>query len=314
LVWDGTKRVDDWLVKYCRAKDTPLNRAIGRKVLIAAVRRVKQPGCKFDYVLVLEGAQGVGKSTLIKLLAGEENYSDAEILGLKKQEQQEAVQGIWLYELAELEGMQRSEVTAVKLLLSKTVDSARPAYGRSRVDRPRRCVFIASTNDPTYLRDMTGNRRFWPVEVGTINLDAVLRDRDQLWAEAVILEDGGEPLVIDAALWGDVAAKQQSKTDVDPWTDPINIWLSALIHTGYMTEGQFVQALDSNGDPEWRIASDYILTEIIKIPIQHQHNNHAKRLAAVMRVLGWHKPDKCMRIAKVVKNGFSKPVMQDGGE
>jgi hypothetical protein len=314
LRWDGVKRIDDWLIKYCRAKDTLLNRAIGRKVLIAAVRRVKQPGCKFDYVLVLEGAQGVGKSTLIKLLAGEDNYTDAEILGLKKQEQQEAVQGIWLYELAELEGMSRSEVTAVKLLLSKTVDSARPAYGRSRIDRPRRCIFFATTNDETYLRGMTGNRRFWPVEVGVIDLNGIGRDRDQLWAETVLAEGGGEELVIGSDLWADVAVKQQSKTEVDPWTDTISGWLSSLepgidgkVLVGN-SDGQYVRAFDSNGNREWRVASDFLLTEIIKTPIERQHNNHSKRLAAVMRLLGWHKPDTVLRIGNVIKNGFTLPV------
>lgn len=166
LTWDGTPRLDRWLIDYCKAADTPLNRAFSRKVLIAATRRVRSPGYKFDFILVLEGPQGIGKSTLLKILAGEENFSDNEILGLDKREQQEAVQGVWIYELCELDGLSKSEVTAIKLFASKTVDSARPAYGRSRVDRPRRLIFIATTNEDTYLRDTTGNRRFWPVKVG----------------------------------------------------------------------------------------------------------------------------------------------------
>jgi Virulence-associated protein E len=161
LRWDGVPRLDTWLIKYCGANDTALNRAIGRKVLVAGVRRVRSPGCKFDYITVLESdEQGIGKSTMLRLLAGDENFSDAEIMGQDKRDQQESIQGIWIYEIAELEGMYKSEVTQMKLFASKQVDSARPAYGRSRVDRPRRCIMVATTNERTYLRDTTGNRRY----------------------------------------------------------------------------------------------------------------------------------------------------------
>jgi hypothetical protein len=197
LHWDGVPRVDRWLIDYCGAEDTPLNRAFGRKVLMAAVRRVRKPGCKFDYVLVLEGPQGIGKSTMLRILEGDENFSDGEILGDEKREQQEAVQGVWLYEISELEGMRKADTTHIKLFISKTHDKARPAYGRIRVDRPRRCISIATTNEKNYLRDSTGNRRFWPVKVLRIDLSAIARDRDQLWAEASVLEATGETLVID---------------------------------------------------------------------------------------------------------------------
>jgi hypothetical protein len=233
LRWDGVKRIDGWLVKYCRAKDTPLNRAVGRKMLIAAVRRVKEPGCKFDYIVVLEGDQGIGKSSVLKILAGEDNFSDNEILGLQKREQQEAIQGVWIYEVAELEGLGKSEVTKVKLFASKTYDSARPAYGRTRVDRPRRCIFVATTNENTYLRDTTGNRRFWPVSVGVIDLAAVKRDRDQLWAEAVAMEAGGEPLVIPERVWPDVAIQQEARMELDPWEDQLSEKLGGLMRNDF---------------------------------------------------------------------------------
>jgi virulence-associated protein E len=198
LKWDGVPRIDGWLTRYCGADDTPLNRAFGRKWLVAGVRRVRQPGCKFDTMLVLEGYQGQGKSTLLLILAGgDENFSDAEIIGDDKKEQQEAVQGVWIYEIGELEGMTKHDVTSIKLFLSKTHDRARPAFGRARVDRARRCVFAGTTNDDKYLRDTTGNRRVWPVKVrGLIDLDAVRRDRDQLWAEAATAETAGEPLTL----------------------------------------------------------------------------------------------------------------------
>jgi predicted P-loop ATPase len=147
LRWDGKERVDTWLQDYCQAADTPYDRAVGRKMLLAAVRRVRKPGCKFDFIVVLEGKQGILKSSLLRVLAGEENFSDAEILGTRKQEQQELIQGVWIYEIGELENMYRTDVAKIKHFASKQVDSARPAYGRHRVDRPRRCIFVGTTND-----------------------------------------------------------------------------------------------------------------------------------------------------------------------
>ena len=311
LRWDGVRRIDTWLVKYCRAADTALNRAIGRKMLIAAVRRVKEPGCKFDYIVVLEGDQGIGKSSVLK--AGEDNFSDNEILGLQKREQQEAIQGVWIYEVAELEGLGKSEVTRVKLFASKTFDSARPAYGRTRVDRPRRCIFVATTNDNTYLRDTTGNRRFWPVCVGRIDLAGAKRDRDQLWAEAVEAEAGGEPLVIPEKLWPDVAVQQEARMELDPWEDELSVALERLIGLGqqkgsYCLEGRFVLAADRDGSPEWRAATDYLLTDVLSVPKERQNNNHTKRLAGILRRLGWVRSEETIRFGKAVKRGFTKPL------
>src|SRR5262249_34011278 len=219
LQWDGQPRLDTWLTEYCRAEDNPLNRAIGRKVLMAAVRRARTPGCKFDFIVVLEGEQGTGRSTALKILAGEDNFSDAEIIGRWAKEQQELIQGVWIYELAELAGFERADVNKIKLFASKMVDAARPAFGRSRVDKKRRCIFIATTNDDEYLKDETGNRRFWPVRTGRINLGALARDRDQLWAEASVVESTGESLVIPEALWPDAAERQAARLAPDVWDD-----------------------------------------------------------------------------------------------
>ena len=144
LRWDGVPRVDRWLIDYCGAEDTPLNRAFGRKVLMAAVRRVRRPGCKFDYVLVLEGPQGIGKSTMLRILAGDENFSDSEILGDEKREQQEAVQGVWLYEISELEGMRKADTTHIKLFISKTHDRHAPHTAASALTAPA----AASSSQP----------------------------------------------------------------------------------------------------------------------------------------------------------------------
>ena len=308
LEWDGVPRVDDWLVRYCGAQDTSFNRAVGRKVLIAAVRRVKEPGCKFDYILVMEGDQGVGKSTALKILAGEENFSDAEILGVDKREQQEAVQGVWIYEVAELDGLSKSEVTRVKVFLSKTVDSARPAYGRSRVDRKRRCIFVATTNESTYLRDTTGNRRFWIVPVGKIDLVGLARDRNQLWAEAVALEAQGEPLVLHETFWAVAEALAQSRAEVDPWEDMLERKLASWQAKNFKSDGAFTLA-----DNEWRVSTAYLLGELDLGP-DRQTNTHTKRLATVMRSLGWERPETPIRIGKNVCRGFKNLEGPKGAE
>ena len=254
--------------------------------------------------MVLEGAQGVGKSTLLKLLAGEENFTDNEIIGLDKREQQESIQGIWIYEIAELDGLHKSDVTKVKLFASKTVDSARPAYGRNRVDRPRRGIFIATTNEDTYLRDTTGNRRFWPVRVGKVDLAAIAKDRDQLWAEASAIEASGEPLVISEALWADAADQQSARMELDPWEDALACRLAGLIQYQQKIDGSFMLASNNAGDPEWRVASDFLLTDILGLPKERQYQNHTKRLASIMRNLGWIRHDTPIRIGKQVKRGF----------
>jgi predicted P-loop ATPase len=229
-------------------------------------------------------------------------------LGLQKREQQEAIQGVWIYEVAELEGLGKSEVTKVKLFASKTYDSARPAYGRTRVDRPRRCIFVATTNENTYLRDTTGNRRFWPVSVGVIDLAAVKRDRDQLWAEAVAMEASGEPLVIPEQVWPDVAVQQEARMELDPWEDQLSEKLARL--TGkdfsFVLEGSFVSAADKNGDREWRVSTDYLLSDVLSLPKERQSNNHTKRLAGIMRRLGWVRSEETLRFGKVVKRGFTR--------
>jgi predicted P-loop ATPase len=309
LVWDEVPRLDKWLITYCGAEDTVLNRAFGRKTLIAGVRRVRSPGCKFDYMLVLEGPQGQGKSSLLAILAGgDDNFSDAEIIGDGKKDQQEAVQGIWIYEIGELEGMSKHDVTAIKLFLSKRYDKARPAYARSRVDRPRRCIFIGTTNDESYLRDPTGNRRVWPVKCkGMIDLIGFARDRDQLWAEAAAIEASGEALTIGPELWGVAGVQQLARVSHDPWEDLIREKLAGL-HAGNLRDGVSID-VDENGNRQWRVASSYLLgMYVLGIPVDRQATAVTKRLADVMRSLGWTKPEQIIRISGEPCRGYIKTI------
>jgi predicted P-loop ATPase len=310
--WDGKRRLDTWLIDYATADDTPLNRAFGRKTLIAAVRRARDPGCKFDYLLVLEGAQGIGKSTLVLTLAGEEFYSDKPIIGCDTKEQQESIQGVWIYEIAELEGLSKVDLNWMKGFLSRTHDKARPAFGRLVVDRPRRGIMIGTTNDDTYLRDTTGNRRWWPVRLrGRIDLTALQRDRDQLWAEAAAAEATGESLVIPEHLWVAAAVEQQARMDIDAWQEPIADRLRTLEHNRANLDGWFSsKGADKNCVPEFRVSSAYLLGDVLDIPESHRTNRETKRLAEVMRTLGWKLAEHTIKVGKKPCRAYYKPQPQ----
>jgi predicted P-loop ATPase len=267
------------LATYLGAEKTPLNRAIGRLALIAAVRRVRQPGCKFDQIIVLEGPEGTGKSTAIEILAGKENFSDQTIIGLDDRQQQEAMRGVWLFEIADLAGMSKADVDKTKAFASRLSDRARPAYGRQRVELPRRCVFFATTNNETYLKSQTGNRRFWPVKTGKIDLEALRDDRDQLWAEAAQIEAQDASLKLPEALWSTAAAEQDRRRDQDPWDE-----LLANV------KGTVFNLPDGTGQEE-RISTADLFTLHLRLAADKCNDAAAKRLGYCMVRLGWEKPD-----------------------
>ena len=197
--WDGVPRVETFLVDFMGAEDNPYTRTVTRKALVAAVARVIRPGCKFDNMLVLQGTQGIGKSSIFRKLAGKW-YSDS-IRKFSGKEAYEQARGIWIGECGELSGLYKSEVEDIKGYLSSQVDRYRPAYGRREQDFPRQCIFVGTTNDTQFLRDATGNRRFWVV--ATPNKPKLDQWRDltpevvsQIWAEAVTLYKKGEVLYL----------------------------------------------------------------------------------------------------------------------
>jgi hypothetical protein len=216
LQWDGISRLDRWLSIYMGADDSELSREFGRLALIAAVRRVRSPGCKFDPILVLEGPMGTNKSKAIEILAGVENFSDQSIFGARDREQ-ELLAGIWLYEIAELSNIRKTEVEHIKAFASRTHDRARPAYGRTRIDQPRRCVLFATTNNDRYLKE--ADRRFWPLKTKEIDIEALKRDRDQLWAEAAHYENKDALIVLRRELWNAARLEQEAREEYDPWDD-----------------------------------------------------------------------------------------------
>jgi len=233
LVWDGTPRLDTLLVDYLGAEDTPYVRAVTRKTFTAAAARIFDPGCKFDFVLVLAGPQGRGKSTLVaKMSRGW--YTDS-LAGIGTKEAYEGIQGYWLVELGELAATRKIEIEAVKNFISKQVDSYRAAYGHRVEDHARQCIFIGTTNSTGFLRDDTGNRRFWPVRLGdkapakTVWDDLTEPVIDQLWAEAVCRYRDGETLFLPPNLTTCAQEQQQEFTEDDPRAGEIQLYLDTLL-------------------------------------------------------------------------------------
>lgn len=217
LRWDGTPRLDGWMTTYLQADYSEYTRAVGTLMLVAAVRRVREPGCKFDEMLVLESAQGKAKSSALAIIAVHDDwFSDDLPLSAEAKLVIERTQGRWIIEAGELSGIGKKGVEHLKAFLARRRDSSRMAYGRLTHDAPRHFIVVGTTNDERYLIDNTGNRRFWPVRVGDIDLDALARDRDQLWAEAAAREAAGASIRLDRSLWQAAAIEQEGRRLVDP--------------------------------------------------------------------------------------------------
>lgn len=265
LKWDGKPRIDRLLSGYFGAEESELHAVLSRCFLVSCVARVMVPGCKVDTTLILKGEQGAKKSSGLQALASAEWFSDTPIeIGHK--DGYAALNGIWIYEFGELDSMSRKEMTAVKGFLSAQKDRYRPSYGRHAQTFMRQTVTTGTTNKSDFLRDETGSRRFWPVEVGSPDLDAITRDRDQLWAEALQAYAGGWQWWLDDAQSALLVVASQQFEDTDTWEPAIIDWVTG--REGYTMTALLDGALD------------------IKPGKQTAREQH--RAAKILRRAGWY--------------------------
>ena len=233
--WDGVCRIETLLHRCMEADDTPYVRAVTRKVFAAAVARIYCPGTKFDSVLVLDGAQGIGKSSIFRMLTGPEYYSETlSLTDMNDKAGAEKLQGYWIAEIGELAGMKKADIEKVMAFLSTSDDMYRPSYGKVVESHPRQTVIIATVNgERGYLRDITGNRRFWVVKC--LQKEPVRKfsftpeERDQIWAEAVWIWRNGEKLYLEGDLIGEAEDAQRSAMEADERQGMVEQYLNVLL-------------------------------------------------------------------------------------
>ena len=262
LKWDGTKRVRQFAETYLGAEASDYHRAVSHVLFVAAVARIMRPGCKHDHIPVLEGGQGKGKSTAIDLLFGKWFSDDLAELGTKDASMQ--VRSAWGIEIAELAAMQRGDLEKIKAFITRKVDRFRPSYGRRVIEVPRQYVFIGTTNAEDYLKDETGGRRFLPISCGDIDREAIRRDRDQLWAEAVALYEAGEPWWLTEADMVQAGEEQAERYQDDPW------------------QAAIAEYVEGRAD----VSVSEILTDVLFLEKARATQTHQNRVARCLKALG----------------------------
>ncbi|WP_264797800.1 VapE domain-containing protein [Acidocella aminolytica] len=271
LKWDGEPRLAGWLNAYLGVEQNAYASGIGTMFMISMVARVFQPGCKCDYMLVLEGAQGARKSTACAILGGtwfSDNLPDVRNGG---KDVAMHLNGKWLIEVAEMSALDKAEAAALKAFITRPVERYRPTYGRKEVIEQRQCVFIGTTNKTAYLRDETGGRRFWPVKVGIIDTDALTRDRDQLFAEAAARYQRGEKWWPDGSFETEhIKPQQEARYEADAWEHEIARY---LVTQSKVTVGQ--------------VAKEALHIETPKLGTSEQ-----RRIAAALERLGWKRGNR----------------------
>jgi predicted P-loop ATPase len=242
--WDGEPRVETLLVDYLGAEDNAYTRAVTRKTLAAAVARIYRPGCKFDYMLTLQGRQGLGKSALIAKLGGEW-FSDT-FSTMQGKEAYEQVLGVWIVEVGELAGMRKAEAETIKQYVSKTSDRFRPAYGRRLQEYPRQCIFIGTTNEGQFLRDATGNRRFWVVATPNDPTRDMWEELTPetvrlIWGEAVELYRKGETRYLPPELEDVAREVQAAYEEENPKAGLVAEYLERLLPDGWENQDLYTR-------------------------------------------------------------------------
>jgi len=274
LCWDGIARVDNWLITFCGAggdcdeRQVSYIHTVGARWLISGVARIFEPGCKVDHALVLEGDQGIGKSSALETLAGDDWFSDGLPHDLAHKDAKDHMRGRWIIELPELSQFRRSEVETVKAFVSRRFERFRPAYSRNEILYPRQCIFCGTTNDDKYLVDPTGNRRFWPVRCTAVDLEGLKRYRNQLWAEAVNRYQAGEEWhLIDPYIITIASSEQAQRQSEDPWDVAIEEHLGDTVETTVVA----------------------ILTKVLGKEINSCNKADEMRVATILKRHGWER-------------------------
>ena len=285
--WDGQRRIGSWLLDYCGVESSDENpnhytMAVGEKFLISAVARVMEPGCKADHLLVLEGSQGIGKSTAVRILAGEFFSDQMAEPGSKDASMQS--RGVWIIELAELGALTRGEIERQKAFISQQSERFRLPYGSRVVQIPRQCVFVGTTNSDTWLRDESGGRRFWPVRCRQVNVPALQRDRDQIWAEALYAYRSGATWWLeDAALVKEAAEEQRGRLLEDVWhADVLRHAADEAAHQEALSAGK------RDGQGRGTVTIGDVLRRL-GVEAAKQDQSAANRVARCLKAGGWEK-------------------------
>ena len=245
LPWDGVERLSSWLVQGVGADDISLNRDMGRRWMISAVARAMRPGCKADCCLILYGPQGARKSTTFQILAGDEYFCDTP-MDIGSPNAYSQIRRAWIYEIAELDSIRKRANSRTKAFLSAGFDTYRPAYGRHSVTVKRHCVFCGTTNEESFISDNTGSRRFWPVKIGKVNVEWLIQNREQLWAEAVSAFKAGETWWLDGRHETDLKKVSEDFKETDPWQPMVEEWLIARNELSVPEIMSSALSLDSN--------------------------------------------------------------------
>lgn len=293
LTWDKKQRVGKWLHTYLGAQDDDYTNAVGAVFLVGAVARARTPGCKFDTMMILEGEQGAGKSTALKIMGGEW-YSDAELGNLKDKDSAMILQGAWIYEMPELSTMSRTERNTMKAFMTREVDRYRATRANLPGNKPRRFVPAGTVNPEGvgYLTDPTGNRRYLPVMTGKLDLAKLAKDRDQLWAEAAAMFADGYSTVMPSGLWSKAAEVAAERVQEDPWQGLIADWLTVEL---------------KRVSPRARVWSHEVLSEACGVDDNRMSQQDANRLGRIMRGLGCTWTKFAVEGSRKPRNGWKLP-------
>lgn len=311
--WDGTPRLDTLLVDYLGAEDTEYTRAVTRKAFIAAVARIYKPGCKYDYMLTIKGRQGLGKSTIVAKMGGEW-FSDT-FSTMQGKEAYEQLQGVWIMEVGELAGMKKTETEGIKQYISKQSDRFRPAYGRRLQEFPRQCIFVGTTNEDGFLRDTTGNRRFWIVDTPNKPTFSVWDDLTdevvkQVWGEAIDGFNKGEELFLPSKLEREAREVQSAFEEENPKKGLIEAFLDRKLPSGWEDMDLYDrrQWLDSgqNGTEDRQIVCNFeIYAELLGGNMDKVDRYAVNELRAIMaNIDGWERAPGTFRFKQYGKQRY----------